>query len=487
MPTLRVLPDGSWRVGEPPVSHAAGLRYLKAHLVFEEDGAYVVVGPGRVPVIVEGPAFEARALRIDAAADRATLALDDGSVEELGDDALGMDPASGRFECLVRGGRPNIKSFWNWQHRYLVGLPMVEMHSIGAGGGSIARVEAGALKVGPESAKAVPGPICYGRGGTRPTVTDANLLLGYINPEALCGGEFKLNLAGVREAILEQVGRPLGLDVVEAAHGIFRIVNANMANAIRRVSSQAGFDPREFKLVVYGGNGPVHAGKQAEELGIRQLIVPKTSPAFSALGLLIADYVVDTQRSYITPSGRADAARINAIFEELERHAEQELRAAGLARDALVFNRFVNLCYPGQTFDMAVPARGAGGRMTKADLEATIAAFHDLHEELHTYAVREEEPVIRSVRLQTLGRTEKPELRELAPARGPLGDALAARRPAWFDGRFVDTPVYDGDRLGPGQRIAGPAIVEERFTTIVVYPGSTAELDRMGNYVVDLP
>jgi N-methylhydantoinase A len=403
-------------------------------------------------------------------------------------DFVAIDMGGTSYEaCLVRGGRPNVKSYWNWQHRYLVGLPMVEIHSIGAGGGSIARVEAGALAVGPESAKADPGPICYGRGGKRPTVTDANLLLGYINPEALCGGDFKLERAGVREAVLEQIGRPLGLDAVEAAYGIFRIVNANMANAIRRVSSQAGHDPRELCMVVYGGNGPVHAGMQAEELGIRRLLVPKTSPAFSALGLLLADYAVDAQRSYIAPSGRADVARINAIFEELERSAEQELAAARLARRDLVFQRYVNLCYPGQTFDMAVPARtGPDGRMAREDLARTVAAFHDLHEELHAYAVREEEPVLRSVRVQTQGRTRKPTLPELAPSGRPLREALRARRPAWFGGRFVDTPVYDGDALGAGHRIEGPAIVEERFTTIVVYPGHVAELDRHGNYAIEL-
>jgi N-methylhydantoinase A len=404
-------------------------------------------------------------------------------------DFIAIDMGGTSYEaCLVRGGRPTIKSFWNWQHRYLVGLPMVEMHSIGAGGGSIARVEAGALKVGPESAKADPGPICYGRGGARATVTDANLVLGYINPEALCGGEFKLSSEGVREAILEQVGRPLGLDAVEAAHGIFRIVNANMSNAIRRVSSEAGHDPREFCLVVYGGNGPVHAGMQADELGIRRLLVPKTSPAFSALGLLIADYVVDSQRSYITPSDRAEVARVNEIFEGLERDAERELSAAKLSRADLRFHRFVNLCYPGQTFDMAVPAQtGADGRMGEEDLRRTVAAFHDLHEELHAYAVREETPVVRSVRVQTLGVTDKPVLPETAPAAGPASAAVRSRRQAFFGGRFEDTPVYDGDRLGAGHRIEGPAIIEERFTTIVVYPGQVAELDRHGSYAVTLP
>jgi N-methylhydantoinase A len=404
-------------------------------------------------------------------------------------DFIAIDMGGTSYEaCLVKGGKPTIRSFWNWQHRYLVGLPMVEMHSIGAGGGSIARVEAGALRVGPESAKADPGPICYGRGGREPTVTDANLVLGYINPDALCGGEFKLTQAGVREAILEKVGRPLGLDAVEAAYGIFRIVNANMSNAIRRVSCEAGHDPRRFALVVYGGNGPIHAGKQAEDLGLEKLLVPKTSPAFSALGLAIADYAVDIQRSCIAPSGRAEPDRINTLLGELEEQALRELAQAGLRAGDVEFTRLLAVCYPGQTFDLAVPAvLGRGARMGAAELRATIAAFHDLHEETHSYAARDEEPIVRAVRVQALGRTPKPPVRPLPRAARAVADARKGSRPAWFDGGFVDTPVYDGNRVGHGHRLEGPAIVEERFTTIVLYPGHAAELDAHGNYVVSLP
>ncbi len=402
------------------------------------------------------------------------------------EDFISIDMGGTSYEaCLVKGGRPTIRSFWNWQHRYLVGLPMVEMHSIGAGGGSIASVEAGALKVGPQSAKADPGPICYGRGGSEPTVTDANWVLGYINPESLCGGEFKLSGDGVREAITRRVGEPLGLDLVEAAHGIFRIVNANMANAIRRVSCESGYDPRDFNMVVYGGNGPVHAGKQAEELGIGRYLVPKTSPAFSALGLVIADYVVDIQRSYITPSGRAEADRVNTLLGEMETQALDDLRVAGLGAGDIDFRRYLAICYPGQTFDLAVPARvTSDGRLGEAELRATVEAFHDLHEETHTYAARDEEPILRAVRVQAVGRTPKPPLELADGASGSLEDALRARRPAWFDGGYVDTPVYDGDRVSAGQRIEGPAIVEERFTTIVLYPGHRAQIDARGNYHV---
>ncbi len=403
-------------------------------------------------------------------------------------DFIAIDMGGTSYEvCLVRGGRPVVESYWNWQHRYLVGLPMVQMHSIGAGGGSVARVDAGALSVGPESAKADPGPICYGRGGTEPTVTDANVVLGYINPEALCGGDFKLETAGVHDAIAAKIGKPLGLDVVEAAHGIFRIINANMSNAIRRVASEAGVDVRDFDLVVYGGNGPVHAGRQAEELGIRRLLVPKTSPAFSALGLLVADYTVDQLSSYIVPAGEASAGEINRRLEEMEARAIEELSVAGVPASEVTFERYLNLCYPGQTFDMPVEAvTGAEGRMRPADLEASVERFHAEHEALRGFASRDEEPTVRGVRLHAVGRTQKP-----PPWSGPRAgsgaeSALSGRRQAWFDGTWLDTPVYDGERILPGHELQGPAIVEEQFTTIVLYPGHHCVLDEHGNYVIEI-
>jgi N-methylhydantoinase A len=403
------------------------------------------------------------------------------------EDFIAIDMGGTSYEvCLVRGARPEIRSFWNWQHRYLVGLPMVEMHSIGAGGGSIAFVEAGALQVGPQSAKAEPGPICYGRGGEAVTVTDANVVLGYINPTALCGGAFKLNTDNVHAAIDKQIGEPLGLSAAEAAYGVYRIVNANMTNAIRRVSSQSGYDPRDFALVVYGGNGPVHAGKQAEELGIKKMIVPKTSPAFSALGLLIADYVVDIVKSYIAPSSTADVARLQSLFEEMRTLARTQLAVAGIESADVTFEHSLNLCYPGQTFDISVAAVMSDDRMTQQDFEATIERFHDVHEETHTYAAREEEPVLRAARVHAVGVTPKPTLNLATPASGNIADAISQRRPVYFGDGFIDTPVYNGDLLGTGHELEGPAVIEEAFTTIVLSPGDRSTLDENGNYVITI-
>ena len=386
--------------------------------------------------------------------------------------------------CLIRGGQPEIKSGWNWHHRYLVGLPMVDVQSIGAGGGSIASVVAGSLQVGPRSAGAEPGPICYDRGGTAPTVTDANLLLGYLNPNDFCGGTMQLKAAGVREAISEHIGKPLRLSAVEAAHGIYRLVNANMANAIRRISAQRGVDPRGLTMVVYGGNGPVHATAQAQELGISTVLVPKTSPAFSALGLLLSDHIVDEMRAYITPVGRAEIDRVNALFVEMEHAARAVLAARGGSRTRVELRRFAHLCYPGQTFDIAVPVAGRNGLLGSRDLAATVERFHALHEELHTYASREEEPILRSVRLTAVGVTDKPQIPMYS--RSTARPPIKGRRKAFFDGRFLVTPIYDGSSMRAGHRVKGPAIVEEPFTTIVLHPGQEATLDRHGNYRIEL-
>jgi N-methylhydantoinase A len=398
-------------------------------------------------------------------------------------DFLSVDMGGTSYDvCLVRNGTPDVKAGWNWHHRYLIGLPMVDVQSVGAGGGSIARVEAGTLRVGPQSAGAQPGPVCYGRGGVEPTVTDANLVLGYVGAGSFCGGTMRLDVEGAHAAIRDRVARPLGCSVVEAAAGIFRLVNANMANAIRKVSARRGVDPRPLTLVVFGGNGPVHAGMQAAELGIRRIFVPKLAPAFSALGLLLTDPVVDEVRSYIGPVGRVDLERATRLFDEMEAAARAALaggRRGGRRR--IRVERVAALCYPGQTFDMPVPLPPRGP-VTARVLAGAVERFHQIHEALRTYACRDEEPVLRGLRVTARAIEAKPALPRL-PRRAGGSARLGARR-AFFRGRFVPTPVYDGRRLGPGHAILGPAIVEEPFTTIVVHPGQRATVDAWGNYTI---
>ncbi len=381
--------------------------------------------------------------------------------------------------CLVRDGRPEIKSGWNWHHRYVIGLPMVDIHSIGAGGGSIASVVAGALHVGPRSAGAEPGPICYGRGGAEMTVTDANAFLGFLNPDDFCSGTMKLDVDTVRDAVRDQIAKPLGLGVAEAAHGIYRLVNANMANAIRRVAAERGVDPRRLTLVAYGGNGPVHATAQAADLGIAEVVVPKTAPTFSALGLQLSDHMVDEVRAYITPSTDIDVARTSKLFGEMTRAAERVLKRRKGQHLEVRHERIMNLCYPGQTFDMAVRVVGEG-RLTKADVAATIERFHQQHEELHTYSSRDETPVLRSLRVTSVGVIDKPALPTIG--RSTSRPPRKGKRKAYFEGKWTDVAVYDGALMRVGHKVRGPSIVEEPFTTIVLHRGQTASLDRLGNY-----
>jgi N-methylhydantoinase A len=449
--------------------------YPNELLVMQSNGgimtpAYIMRRP--VTVLSSGPAGGVTAACAVAAAVKTT----DFVCADMGGTSYDV--------CLIRGGRPEIKAGWNWHHRYLVGLPMVDVQSIGAGGGSIASVVAGTLRVGPQSAGAEPGPVSYGRGGTEPTVTDANLMLGYLNPDDFCGGAMRLDAAGAQAAITERIAQPLGLDPVAAAHGIYRLVNANMANAIRRISAQRGIDARMLTMVVYGGNGPVHATAQAEELGIATVLVPKTSPAFSALGLLLSDHVIDEMRAYIAPVGQADVDRITSLFSEMEAAARATLASRGGTQARVAVHRYVHLCYPGQTFDIPVLLTTRNGRLGARELATTVERFHQLHEELHTYAARDEEPMLRGLRVTVARLTQKPDLPTVA--RGAGQAPIKSRRTAFFGGRYVRVPVYDGPRMRAGQSVRGPGIIEEPFTTIVLHPRQVARLDRLGNYQIQV-
>ncbi len=401
-------------------------------------------------------------------------------------DFVAMDMGGTSFDlCLVRGGRPEIKTDWNWRYRYYIGLPMVDVQSVGAGGGSIARVRQGALLVGPESAGASPGPVCYGRGGDRPTVTDADAVLGYLPEDGFAGGRMTLDIAAARAAIEREVSEPLGLDVAEAAWGIERIVNANMANATRRVLAGHGADHRRLALIAYGGNGAVHAWAIAAELGMHKILVPKTAPAFSALGVLVADYVVDLVRAYVVPLSQVDLGRLRDLMHEVSDEARKEMEPTGLTDAQTEVTLFTQMCYPGQNFDMSVPVP-EGERLDEPGLLDLAERFHDQHEAERGFCFRSQQPLVRGVRFVARGTTPKPDhFAEL----GSVSEASLARkgtRPAYFGVEFVDTPVYDGPALGPGAAVDGPALIDEPFTVVVIPPGATARLDELGNYELTL-
>ncbi len=398
------------------------------------------------------------------------------------EDFVAVDMGGTSFDvCLVRGGRPEVKADWNWRYRYYIGLPMVDVQSVGAGGGSIARVRQGALLVGPESAGAQPGPVCYRRGGSRPTVTDANAVLGYLPPDAFAGGRMSLDIDAARTAIEEDVAQPLRLGVTDAAWGIVRIVNANMADATRRVLSSYGADARELSLIVYGGNGAVHALAIAEELGVARVLVPKAAPAFSALGLLVADYMIDLVRSYVAPLSQVDVERVSSLLAELSDEADKELAPANVASGDLLTDAYAQMCYPGQNFDMSVPIDGSG-RLEEPGLIDLAERFHDLHQADRGFSFRGQQPLLRGVRLTKRGLTKKPDRLGWTGTVTSVEDARKGTRSAYFGSGFVDVPVYDGPALGPGAVVDGPALVEEPFTVIVLPHDKRATLDENGTY-----
>jgi N-methylhydantoinase A len=364
-------------------------------------------------------------------------------------------------------------------------LPMVDVQSVGAGGGSLARVRQGALLVGPESAGSVPGPACYGRGGTQPSVTDADAVLGYLPVDGFAGGRMHLDVAAARTAINEHVAKLLGIEVTEAAWGIERIVNANMANATRKVLAGHGADPRELALIAFGGNGAVHAGAIARELGVARIIVPKAAPAFSALGVLVADYVVDLVRSYVTPLSQVDLGRVHDFLTDLLQEVDKELDPTGVAPADVERSLYAQMCYPGQNFDMSVPVP-EGVALDEPGLLDLAERFHDQHLAERGFCFRSQQPLMRGVRVIARGNTPKPD--HLAET-GALADASQARsgtRPAFWGDGFVDTPIYDGTRLGEGATVDGPALIEEPYTVVVLPPDATATLDGLGNYVISV-
>lgn len=401
-------------------------------------------------------------------------------------DFVAVDMGGTSFDiCLVRDGVPEVKSDWNWRYRYYIGMPMVDVQCVGAGGGSIARVRQGALLVGPESSGATPGPCCYGHGGTLPTVTDADAVLGYLPIDGFAGGRMKLDVEAARAAIEREVATPLHLDVVDAAWGIERIVNSNMANATRRVLASSGADPRDLALIAYGGNGGVHAWAIARELGMRRVLVPKAAPMFSALGLLVADYKLDLMASYVAPVTRVDVDHLTSLLTDLRDEATRELAPTGLRDDEVFIDLFVQMSYAGQNFDMSVVAP-AGGKVTTDDLDDLSSRFHDQHEAERGFAFRNQQPTVRGVRLVARGLTPKPDTLAHLAGSDDASRARTGQRAVFFGDGFLDTPVYDGAQLGAGAFIEGPALVEEPFTVIVVPPGATARLGDHANYEIDL-
>ena len=400
------------------------------------------------------------------------------------EDALTMD--MGGTSCdvsLVRDGDPVVSTEVD-VGEYPVRVPMVDVYAIGAGGGSIAWIDSGgALRVGPRSAGADPGPVCYGRGGQQPTVTDAHLLLGRLDPEALLTGDLEAEVEAVRNVVREQVADPLGMNIEEAAQGILDVANANMERALRVVSVERGHDPREFALVAFGGAGPLHAPTLAAELEVPRVLVPRTAGVLSALGLLITDLVHDLSTSMVRPWDEVDFAELADVYEEFEHEGRERLLAEGLDEAAIGFERTVDVRYRGQSFELRVPVPNGG--LDEDALEAVAERFHRRHERRYGHASSDEPIELVTVRLRARGEVPTPEI-SAATVDGTTEDAIREQRPVVFDGEPFETPIYDRTRVPAGAEFEGPAVVEGPESTVVVRPDQEVEVDEFGTIHVEV-
>ena len=412
-------------------------------------------------------------------------------VAKAAPDLLCVDMGGTSYDvAVVRDGAAPAEPGWNWHHRYVVAVPMVKVETLGAGGGSICKVRGGALHVGPESAGADPGPICYGRGGELPTVTDAILVLGLLSEESeFAGGSLRLTRAGVDDAFRKHVAEPMGYDVEEAAFDSWRVVNANMTQAVRRTTAERGIDPKQLTLLAYGGNGPVFAAIQAQDLGIRRVLVPRASPTFSALGALAAHPEIDEERAYLAPARQANLERLRALWQELGERAEGTFAAAGFPVAEITARYQLELRYPGQNWSLTVDVRETRGPRDLSFVDEAMRAeaidrFHRRHEQEYGHRREAEEPEITGVRLATSAEVPKPAFGSGAGARREQAQPLKTRRANLGRG-FEETRIYRGPDLRPGHVVPGPGIIEETFTTIVVYPGWSAVIDDAGDYQLD--
>ncbi len=387
---------------------------------------------------------------------------------------------------VVLNGAAPAEAGWNMHHRYLVGVPMVKVETLGAGGGSICHVNNGALQVGPASAGSQPGPICYGRGGKEPTITDALLMLGILSAESeFAGGSFSLSKNGVKEAF-QKLGDQMGYNAEDAAFDCWRVVNANMSQAVRRTVAGKGLDPEDMVMLAYGGNGPAFAAIQAEDLGIDRVLVPKASPTFSALGTLVANPSIDEERSYISPANNLDIGKLKNLWKELGERAERYFADASFSQDKVTAKYQMNMRYAGQNFALTFDLKTHNGLRDLSFVDdalgqQAIESFNKRHMEEYGHVREGEMPEITGVRLATYVYTPSPVVAKGFSA--PIVAAKVAKtRRANLGGGYKETNVFLGASLKPGHEVIGPAIIEETFTTIVVYPGWKARIDDAGDY-----
>jgi N-methylhydantoinase A len=384
--------------------------------------------------------------------------------------------------ALIRDGEPLLSSRGKIEGRDLA-LPTLDINTVSAGGGTIAAVDRfGVLQVGPQSAGAVPGPACYGRGGEAPTITDCNLVLSYLGEDNFLGGQMRLDAGKARTAIEAKVAHPLGLDAVEAAEGIIRIIDVKMEEAIKAISTMRGHDLRDFMLLAFGGAGPLHAGRIARDLGMAGVIVPLYPGVFSAIGLIISDVKHDYVQSRMSPLSDITPEGMNGMFDKLAAQALEELHRDGFGPDHIRVERALDLRYAGQGYEIAVPCPAAP--LAASDLTALRGAFDRQHKSMFGHMAPDEPVEVVSYRVRGTGLVPPVEMPKFKPAGGTIADALRETRRVRFDGNALDCPVYQRERLDVGLSLTGPAILDQLDCTTVICPGQTARVDERKNLIV---
>ena len=497
-PEVREYPRTSTTVAnsyvEPP---------LRGHLAEMEDGLrslgfggviYMMLSEGGITTLEAARSFPVRLVESGPAAGAMAAAY---YGEALGyGDLLSFDMGGTTAKlCLITGGRPSRTTEFEVarEHRFKKGsglilkVPAIDMIEIGAGGGSIAYVDPmGLMKVGPQSAGADPGPACYGLGGTEPTVSDADLVLGLLNPDYFLGGEMALDPDSARKAIEDRLAGPMGMSVTRAAQGIHEVVNENMATAARMHASEQGLDVRGSALVAFGGAGPVHAYRVAKLLGIDRVVCPLGAGVMSSIGMLVAPKSFDSVQSYISRLDSVDWDHVSYIYETMESSAVELLTLAGVEAEDIRIERSADMRYVGQGFEIVVPV--PGGKLGQGLQEALAATFSETYESLFGRILTDVPVETITWRLSASEPPPRPDIRFRTVGSGTHAGGVKGERPVFLteEGRFVDCPVLDRYGLEPGATVNGPAIVEERESTVFVGPDARCAIDEHLNLVMSL-
>ena len=368
---------------------------------------------------------------------------------------------------------------------HTIALPVLDIKTIGAGGGSIAWIDSGGiLQVGPQSAGAYPGPVCYGRGGTLPTVTDADLVLGYLNPKYFHGGMLDLDYDASHSAIKKHIADPLGLSVIEAANGIYQVINSKMAQALSVASVGKGFDPRDFSLIVAGGAGPIHAISIAKEIGVNSAVVPRSSSVFCAFGMQMCDIKHDYVRTYTSAIDKANIKDISNLLREMIDEGLSVLSQEGTRNEDMHFSCSADFRYIGQFNEVEVPIE-YNNELVLSNLHDAILKFHETHDLFYGYSLPQASVEVINLRVSVKGTTKKPTIQKTEKVTTDSSVALKGSRKAYFAGDFYEVNIYDGELLNYGHVVNGPAIIEQETTNIVITRDWDLACDEYNNFILN--